>query len=266
MSDINTNKINVTYPVPGVNNSTQGFRDNFTSIKTNLDTASQEITELQQKAIFKAALTGSSINNDMNGTLISNASVKSFRATTYNLGNDISGIQTIDVTKADVQYGSITGNTTLQFGGWSPSGTQSNVQLLLTVANSNAYITFPNTVCKSDGNINTGMKFSTRFLENYTSNGNPSSSVTYTNKVTAPKDVDTLHYVFSTENCGSTIEVTPINRTQKANQIPIRTPSSTGEIGDTQGTICADSTKLYICTGNYDGTTVIWKKITLSSI
>jgi hypothetical protein len=49
MSNINTNSIDTTYPVPGVNNTTQGFRDNFTSIKTNLDTAGTELTDLQSK-------------------------------------------------------------------------------------------------------------------------------------------------------------------------------------------------------------------------
>ncbi len=46
MSTINTNSLNVNYPVPGVNNNTQGFRDNFSSIKTNLDTAGTEISDL----------------------------------------------------------------------------------------------------------------------------------------------------------------------------------------------------------------------------
>ena len=36
MSTINTNGLDVNYPIPGVNNNSQGFRDNFTSIKTNL--------------------------------------------------------------------------------------------------------------------------------------------------------------------------------------------------------------------------------------
>ena len=37
MSSINTNGINTNYPVPGVNNNSQGFRDNFAAIKTNLN-------------------------------------------------------------------------------------------------------------------------------------------------------------------------------------------------------------------------------------
>ena len=98
MSSINTNGINVNYPVPGVNNNSQGFRDNFAAIKTNLNTASTEITDLQNKVVLKQALTGTTLNNDMANALISNASTRSFRATMYNLGGDLSGIVSINAS------------------------------------------------------------------------------------------------------------------------------------------------------------------------
>ena len=91
MSQINTNGINTNYPVPGQNNSSQGFRDNFSQIRTNLDTAANEITDLQNKVVVKAALDDTVINNDMANTLISNASTRGFRSTSYNLGNALSG-------------------------------------------------------------------------------------------------------------------------------------------------------------------------------
>ena len=56
MSTINTNALDVNYPIPGVNNNSQGFRDNFASIKTNLNTAATEITDLQNKVVVKSAL------------------------------------------------------------------------------------------------------------------------------------------------------------------------------------------------------------------
>ena len=46
-SAITTTNIDVTFPVPGQDNDTQGFRTNFGAIKTALDTASAEITDLQ---------------------------------------------------------------------------------------------------------------------------------------------------------------------------------------------------------------------------
>lgn len=277
MSAINTNGIRTNYPVPGVNNDSQGFRDNFTSIKNNLDSASTEITDLQNKVILKSALNNSSLNNDMANTLISNALVKSFRASTFNLGTNIttsgSDVKLINVSQGDVQYGTITGDTTINFGAWAPTGTQSNVQLILTVANSQAVIKFPDTTVDSTGNIVAGLGYTARSLENYASNGSPAVSTVYTNTVTVPKDafkvdggVAKLHYMISTEDCGTTLEIHPINRNQKANQITIRTPTGIGSVGDTAGTICSDGTFMYLCVGDYDGSTVIWKKITLSSI
>ena len=40
-------EINITFPVPGADNDSQGFRTNFSKIQTSLGIASQEITELQ---------------------------------------------------------------------------------------------------------------------------------------------------------------------------------------------------------------------------
>lgn len=248
-SSINTNSLNVNYPVPGVNNNSQGFRDNFATIKTNLDAAGTEITDLQNKVVLKQALANSTLNNDMANTLISNALTRSFRATSYNLGNALSGTVTIDVSQADVQYGNIAANTTLQFTNWSPTNTQSNLQLVLNVGNANAVISFPSTV--ANGNAVTS-------LENY-------ANVAGIATVTAPANVTQLDYRFSTLDCGNTVIVEPFNRPRKAGQIDTRTPANIGSIGDRAGAICQDSSYLYVCTGTYDGSTAIWKRITLNS-
>lgn len=47
MSAINTTNINVNYPVPGQDNDSQGFRDNFFNLRSALNTAKTEITTLQ---------------------------------------------------------------------------------------------------------------------------------------------------------------------------------------------------------------------------
>ena len=46
-SSIDTSTIDADYPVAGIDNDSQGFRDNFNSIKTNITTAGSEITALQ---------------------------------------------------------------------------------------------------------------------------------------------------------------------------------------------------------------------------
>jgi len=226
-SAINTNGINVNYPVPGVNNSSQGFRDNFSAIKTNLNTASTEISDLQSKVVVKQALTGTIVDNNMANTLISNAVTRSFRASTYNLGNALSGTVVIDASLGDVQYGTIAGNTTIQLAGWAPSGTQSNVQLELAISNANAVISFPSTVSMT-GN------YGVELLENFSNVGNVPT-------VTIPNGVTQLEYRLSTVDCGNTVTIEPFNRPRISTQVQQRIVPPTGLPGDVTGTIAIDT-------------------------
>ena len=229
MSTINTNGLNVNYPVPGENNSSQGFRNNFTNIKTNLDTAGNEITDLQNNVVLKSALANSTINNDMANTLISNASTLGFRATTYNLGNALSGTVIVNCTLGDVQYGNVAGNIVLQFGNWAPTGTQSKLQLQLGRANAdvNYTISLPSEAIVDD---NHGWVL----LENYSYPNNVST-------LTFPHDVTQVNFTLTSNDCGNTIFVEPTNRPFKSTQVQLRTPPSTGQLGDVAGTICIEA-------------------------
>jgi hypothetical protein len=223
MSNINTNPINVNYPVPGVNNNSQGFRDNFASIVTNLNTAGTEITDLQNNVVVKNALQNTTINNDMANTLISNASTRSFRATTYNLGNALAGTVLVNVPLGDVQYGTVAANTVINFASWAPTGTQSNVTLQLSISNANAYISF-------SGNVQLGNNYGSSTLENVSNIG---SLVT----VNAPNGVTQLNYLISTVDCGNTLSISPINRPRQSTQIQSRLISPTGFNGDMLGDV-----------------------------
>jgi hypothetical protein len=243
MSTINTNGINVNYPVPGQNQSSQGFRDNFSSIVTNLNTAATEITDLQNNAVLKSALANTTLNNNMANTLISNASTRSFRATTYNLGNALAGTVLVNASLGDVQYGTVSANTTLQFGSWAPTGTQQSIQLQLAVSNANAVISFPASVVSSNNN------YGVTILENYANVANVAT-------VTAPYGVSQLNYTITTTDCGNTLYITPTNRPYQTTEIQVRTPPPTGFPGDTEGTVAVDANYLYVCTGNFNSTTV----------
>jgi hypothetical protein len=238
MSTINTNPINVNYPVPGVNNNSQGFRDNFASIVTNLNTAATELTDLQSKVVVKQALIGTVVNNDMANTLISNASTVGFRATTYNLGNALAGTVLVNASLADVHYGTVAANTTINFGSWPPTGTQSNIQVRLSVSNPTAVITFSGNVLASN---NTGATT----LENFVSNG---GLVT----VTAPYGVTEMDYIISTTDCGNTLYIEPINRPRQSTQIQQRIPTPTGYQGDVAGEVAVGPSfnQLTITTAN----------------
>lgn len=225
MSAINTNGLDVNYPIPGQNNSSQGFRNNFASIKNNLDTAGSEISDLQNKVVVKSALDNTIVNNDMANTLISNCATRSFRATTYNLGNALSGTVTVNCSLGDVQYGTVASNVTFDFASWGPAGTQSNVELQLATSNSQAFITFPAAVVSSNNN------FGLTTLENYDG----------TTSVSFPYGVSLVDYRLSSMDCGNTITIEPYNRPRQTTQIQQRTPSPKGYQGDVVGTTCVDS-------------------------
>ena len=224
MSTINTNGIDVNYPVPGQNNNSQGFRNNFAAIKTNLDAAGNEISDLQNKVVLKSALANTTLNNDMANTLISNAATRSFRATTYNLGNSISGTILIDASLGDVQYGTISGDTVLQFGSWPPTATKANLQLNLAFSNTDATITFPSEVVCTNNN------FGATTLENFANAGSAAT-------ISLPYGVTELSYSLNTVDCGDTISIEPLNRPRATTQIQERTPSPVGFQGDLNGTV-----------------------------
>lgn len=224
MSTINTNGIDGNYPTPGQNNNSQGFRDNFTNIKNNLNTAEVEITELQDKAVLKAALSNIPLDNNMANTLISNAAVRTFRNTTYNLGNNVSGTVIVDCTLGDVQFATITGNTTFQFAGWAPTATKHTITLDLTVANTDAFLIFPAEVVGSGDILENNIEVS----------GNLAIAK-------APYDVTNLIYDFSTIDCGNTILVEPVNRSYQISQIEQREAiTPTGYVGDRNGDVAVD--------------------------
>lgn len=249
MSTINTNGINVNYPTPGVNNNSQGFRDNFASIKTNITTAGVEITDLQNKVVVKSALANSTVNNDMAGTMISNTLTRGFRASTYNLGNALSGTVLVDVSLGDVQYGALAANTALTFTGWTTDG-RNSVDLQLDVsANSLAFLSFPPA-------ISSNACLGVTTIENYDSANNA---------VSVPAGVCELDYTLTSIDCGANISIEPSNRPRRSTQIRQRSPAPTGLQGDIAGTVAVDSNYMYVCTAPYDSTTVITTILTTTT-
>ena len=235
MSNINTNGIDVNYPTPGINNNSQGFRDNFATIKTNVTTAGVEITDLQNKVVVKSALANTSVNNDMAGTMISNTLTRGFRASTFNLGNALSGTVLVDVSLGDVQYGTISGNTSLTFTGWTTDG-RNSVDLELAVSNPNAFLSFPSA-------ISSDQCLGVTTLENYDSANNA---------VSIPAGVCQLDYTLSSVDCGANITIEPFNRPRRSTQIRRRSPAPTGLLGDIAGTVAVDANYAYVCTSTFD--------------
>lgn len=239
MSQINTNNIDANYPIPGQNNSTQGFRDNFSQIKNNLNIAGDEITDLQSKVVLKAPLEGTSLNNEMANALISGASIKNFRHTTFNLGSNLSGSVTVDTTLADTFFGTVTGNTSLKFSKWAPTNTERNIKLRLTFDSDTAELRFPPAATTINND------FGSTLLENF-------KDVNGIVTITKPALAEIVELNISTLDCGNTITVTPVNRPFKTTQIFERDIAPTGLPGDVSGAITLDEDYLYVCTGDFD--------------
>ena len=85
MSEIISGTIDGAYPVAGVDNDTQGFRDNFTIIKTGLATAASEIGALETNT---AKLNAS---NDFLGSDVTNANLSLNTEKYHNAGTVVGG-------------------------------------------------------------------------------------------------------------------------------------------------------------------------------
>ena len=68
-SSLSPSSIDATFPVAGQDNDSQGFRDNFNQIKTDLTNAKSELENLQSTAVLKASLTSPAVtvSNDLAG-------------------------------------------------------------------------------------------------------------------------------------------------------------------------------------------------------
>ena len=141
-SNINPNNIDGTYPVAGQDNNSQGFRDNFTNTKTNFQYAADEITDLQNNAILKSALAGTTLDNDMLGSLIYNGVIADFAATRVALGT-VSGSQTIDYSLGHYQTITTGGSLSFAFSNFPPAGAAGFLRVQITVTSTAYTLTLP---------------------------------------------------------------------------------------------------------------------------
>lgn len=141
-SNINPNNIDGTYPVAGQDNNSQGFRDNFTNTKTNFQYAADEITDLQSNAILKAALTGTTLDNNMLGSLVYNGTAADFGLVRVAKGT-LSGSQTIDFSAGHFQTLTTGGSVSLAFSNFPASGITGIVFVQVTVTSTAYTLTLP---------------------------------------------------------------------------------------------------------------------------
>ena len=161
-SNINPNNINGAYPVAGQDNNSQGFRDNFTNTSTNFQYAANEITDLQNKAVLKAALTGTTLNNDMLGSVLSNAQLQNMSSTSVPLGT-LTGTVTVNYAAGSYQTVTTGGNISLAFTNFPAAGVLASVAVQITVTNATFTVTLPAAVTLNTTGVQ-GLNTSTRVM------------------------------------------------------------------------------------------------------
>jgi hypothetical protein len=197
-SQINPNDIDGAYPVAGQDNDSQGFRDNFTNTATNFQYAADEITDLQNNVILKAALTGTTLDNNMNGSALYNFEASQVSETALLIGTT-SGSVSLNWNAGSYQTLTTSGSVTLGFTNWPAAGVAASIVLQITVSSTAHTLTLPSAV--SIGTAN---------LQGYASN------------VITFNKIGTYTFEFSTVNGGSAVTIIDLNR----NRDPIYLPSS----------------------------------------
>jgi len=159
--------IDGTFPVAGQDNSSQGFRDNFTNTKNNFIFARNEISDLQSKVILTTALDGTTLSNDMAGTQIVRPQLKSWTQALVDKG---SVSDAVDISFDEGNFHKITtaGAITLSLSGWPTSVGAGAlgyglVRVWFVITNVGHTITLPSTVTISDKDI-AGFNTATRTI------------------------------------------------------------------------------------------------------
>lgn len=215
-SSINPNNINGAYPVAGQDNDSQGFRDNFTNTKTNFEYAATEITDLQNKVVLKAALTGTVLNNDMAGSILANAQFQNIGETKVALGG-VNGSQTINYAAGPYYTLTTTGSVSLLFTNFPTAGVLGRCRLQITVSNTSHTLTLPAAVSVGTNEIQ----------------GLVSNVITF-------GTTGTFEFEFETSDSGATITIFDLSR----NLDPIYLPSSE-DLGDTAAASLAATTSYF---------------------
>jgi hypothetical protein len=220
-SNINPNNIDGTYPVAGQDNNSQGFRDNFTNTKTNFQYAENEINDLQTNAILKSALSGTVLDNNMEGSLLYNAEFNDIGYTRLAFP-PTGGSVTIDYSLGTYQTLTTNASISLSFTEFPPAGVFSTVYVEVTIASTAHTLTLPSAVSVNNLGIQ-GLNSSTNVIS-FAATG-------------------TYIFQFSTSNGGSTITVNEVNKRLE----PFN--NSSEDLASTAGANLAVSTSYFSTTG-----------------
>ena len=151
MSDVPANNpINVTdldkeFPVPGQDNDSQGFRDNFTVIDDNFVAAKARLEDLETNGVRKEANT-TFLPLATGGTArLINPTLQSHSEVRYDIG-DVSTTATIDFSQGNFQTVNLTDDTELTIEGTPDSGYMQKVVLHITATGGTHNLTWDSSI------------------------------------------------------------------------------------------------------------------------
>jgi hypothetical protein len=133
---INVANIDGAFPVAGQDNNSQGFRENFTNIRTALTVAKDEISDLQSDT--------AKVNeaNNFNGVLLENAEFNKFYGSVRNNGTT-SGPTNVNLDNGPLQVFTLGGDHSLTFRNWAQSDRYHIVKLhIINQSSSSRTVTF----------------------------------------------------------------------------------------------------------------------------
>ena len=188
-SNINPAAIDGSYPVAGQDNNSQGFRDNFTTIKLNFQRAKEEIDDLEAKTVLKAALTGSTVDNNMNMGNIYNVVLNDV-STAKIAATSTSGAVVLNYASGQYQTVSPSvGSIVLSFTNFPDDGFFGILRVAIIVTNTAFTVTLPAAVTLGT----TGIQ------------GLSGGVITF-------NSIGTFEFDFSTYDAGATITITDVTR------------------------------------------------------
>lgn len=126
-------KINISYPVAGIDNDTQGFRDNFKNIKLALDATDADVYDLKLNAVSVANPV-----SDFNNNIIKQVQLQDSSVTIY---DDTSVVRTdefeidIDYRKGSYQVFAVSSGTyRFSVSNWPGAGKSGSLTLSITTS------------------------------------------------------------------------------------------------------------------------------------
>lgn len=243
---INPNKINSSFPVAGVNNNTQGFRNNFSAIAANFTTAASEISDLQNKVIVTAPLTDGNavVANNLNTMPMQGGSYFDYSLAIVDHGTlMVTATEIFDFEQGAVHTVTLNGASTITTAAIQnfPNTGLSQLQLQVTVSNVSHQLSFGNLTidpgCTAIGYNSANNQITFKNVGNY-------------NFILSSIDNSTW-YLYDEQKSAIAASYAPTT--------PV------GSAGDTIGMISYNSSYIYICTANYDGVTQIWRRASITT-